>query len=96
MMYGDAQGDIAWWACAKLPMFVQAGVDTKVAIDGTGFDPANLDHQGWHGFDVEPRSVNPASGYVYSALQTTPPRQTDNTVPFPVTTTRATRVPPPS
>ena len=63
MMYGDAQGDIGWWACAKLPIYRQ-GIDTKVAIDGT--DPAN-DPQGWHGFDANPRSVNPASGYVYSA-----------------------------
>jgi len=63
MMYGDAQGDIGWWACAKLPIY-RPGIDTKVAIDGT--DPAN-DPQGWHGFDANPRSVNPASGYVYSA-----------------------------
>ena len=63
MMYGDAQGDIGWWACAKLPIY-RPGIDTKVAIDGT--DSAN-DSQGWHGFDANPRSVNPASGYVYSA-----------------------------
>ena len=63
MMYGDAQGDIGWWACAKLPIY-RPGIDTKVAIDGT--DAAN-DPQGWHGFDANPRSVNPASGYVYSA-----------------------------
>ena len=63
MMYGDAQGDIGWWACAKLPIY-RPGIDTKVAIDGT--DPANYT-QGWQGFDANPRSVNPASGYVYSA-----------------------------
>ena len=62
-MYGDDEGNIAWWACAKLPVRPDH-VDTKTAIDGT--DPAN-EVQGWHPFAMNPQSVNPPAGYVYSA-----------------------------
>ena len=63
LMYGDSAGNIGWWACAKLPVRPDH-VDTKTAIDGT--DPAN-DPQGWHPFALNPHSVNPKCGYVYSA-----------------------------
>jgi len=63
MMYGDKEGNIAWWASAKLPVRPE-GVDTKVALDGT--NPA-LDVTEWHGFDMNPKSVNPASGFVCTA-----------------------------
>ena len=63
LMYGDARGDIGWWACAKLPIRPEQ-VDTKTVIDGT--DPSN-DPIGWHAFDVNPQLVNPARGFVYSA-----------------------------
>ena len=63
MMYGDKEGNIAWWASAKLPVRLE-GLDTKVALDGTNPD---FNVTEWHGFDVNPKSVNPASGFVYSA-----------------------------
>ena len=63
MMYGDAEGDIAWIASAKLPIR-PAHVNTKVAIDGSD---AGSDVQGWHSFDVNPKSINPEGGFVYSA-----------------------------
>ena len=63
MMYGDKEGNIAWWASAKLPVRPE-GVDTKIALDGT--NPA-LDVTEWHGFDMNPKSVNPASGFVCTA-----------------------------
>ena len=63
LMYGDAAGDIGWWASAKLPVR-PPHVDTKTAIDGT--DPRN-DVRGWHPFADNPQSVNPARGFVYSA-----------------------------
>ena len=63
MMYGDKEGNIAWWASAKLPVRPE-GVDTKVALDGTNPD---LDVTEWHGFDMNPKSVNPASGFVCTA-----------------------------
>ena len=63
LMYGDDHGNIAWWASAKLPIRPDH-VDTKTAIDGT--DPAN-EVQGWHPFAMNPQSVNPPAGYVYSS-----------------------------
>ena len=63
LMYGDSSGNVAWWACAKLPVRPE-GLDTKTAIDGT--DPAN-DYNDWLPFRFNPKSVNPESGYVYSA-----------------------------
>ena len=63
MMYGDKEGNIAWWASAKLPVRPE-GVDTKVALDGTNPD---LDVTQWHGFDMNPKSVNPAAGFVCTA-----------------------------
>ena len=70
MMYGDAEGNIGWWASAKLPVRPDH-VDTKTAIDGT--DPAN-DPTGWHPFDRNPQTVNPARGFVYSANNAPEPR----------------------
>ena len=63
MMYGDKKGNIGWWASAKLPVRPK-GLDTKVTLDGTNPD---LNVTAWHGFDVNPKSVNPSSGFVYSA-----------------------------
>lgn len=63
LMYGDDQGNIAWWASAKLPVRPQH-VDTKTAIDGS---IPEHEPQGWHPFSKNPQSVNPAAGYVYSA-----------------------------
>ena len=63
LMYGDDQDNIAWWASAKLPIR-PAHVDTKTVIDGA--DPQN-DPQGWYPFSLNPQSVNPSCGYVYSA-----------------------------
>ena len=45
-MYGDAAGNIAWWASAKLPERPEH-VDTKTLIDGR--DEAN-DPTGWYAF----------------------------------------------
>ena len=63
LMYGDSAGNIAWWACAKMPVRPE-GLETKVTIDGT--DPAN-DYTEWIPFRLNPKSVNPECGYVYSA-----------------------------
>ena len=63
LMYGDEDGNIGWWAAAKLPIRPPS-LDTKTAINGT--DPS-LDPAGWHPFERNPHNVNPASGFVYSA-----------------------------
>lgn len=63
VMFGDADGNIAWWASAKLfrrPDHVQS----KMILNGAdGTD----EHLGYLGFEYNPKSENPASGYVYSA-----------------------------
>ena len=86
MMYGDAEGDIAWIASAKLPIRAKH-VNTKVAIDGSH---AANDVQGWHSFEVNPKSINPEGGFVYSANNAPSP-----TTAWPTqgTTTRATPAP---
>ena len=63
LMYGDDEGNIAWWASAKLPIRPDH-VDTKTMIDGSY---SMNDSKGWYAFDQNPQSVNPASGFVYSA-----------------------------
>tara|TARA_B110000503_G_scaffold94920_1_gene142907 strand:+ start:419 stop:2791 length:2373 start_codon:yes stop_codon:yes gene_type:complete len=70
LLYGDAEGNIGWWASAKLPMRPEH-VDTKTLIDGR--DAAN-DPTGWYAFDRNPQSVNPECGFVYSANNAPEPR----------------------
>ena len=63
VMYGDIDGNIAWWAAAKLPKR-PAHVNPKLILDGvTGKD----DILGYYDFDMNPQSENPPSGYIYSA-----------------------------
>lgn len=63
IMYGDVEGNIAWWAAAKLPIR-PAHVNSKLILDGsTGLD----DPLGFYDFSENPQSVNPDWGYVYSA-----------------------------
>lgn len=63
LMYGDVQGNIAWWAVAKLPIR-PAHVASKFFLDGsTGKD----DYLGFYDFSKNPHAINPPWGYVYSA-----------------------------
>ena len=63
VMYGDMDGNIAWWACAKLPIR-PAHVRTKLFLDGaSGKD----EYLGSYDFAKNPQSINPPWGYVYSA-----------------------------
>lgn len=63
VMYADTTGNIAWWACAKLPKR-PSHVDSKLALDGsTGLD----DVLGYYDFTSNPQAENPPWGYVYSA-----------------------------
>ena len=63
VMYGDRDGNIAWWAAAKLLKRPQH-VNSKLILDGAG---GNDDPMGYYEFSHNPRSENPPSGYVYSA-----------------------------
>lgn len=62
VMYGDVEGNIAWWAAAKLPRRPQH-VNSKLILDGSGKD----DPLGFYDFSDNPQAINPSWGYVYSA-----------------------------
>lgn len=63
IMYGDVDGNIAWWACAKLSMR-PAHVRTKLFLDGAS---GNDEYLGYYDFSKNPQSINPPWGYVSSA-----------------------------
>lgn len=63
IMYGDAEGNIAWWATAKLHQ-VPEHVNTKfIQTDHTAF-PAERKYLP---FSENPQAINPPWNYVYSA-----------------------------
>ncbi len=63
VMYGDAKGNVAWWATGKLYKH-NKGVNTNFILDGaSGTD----DIMEYLDFDKNPSAENPKSGYVYSA-----------------------------
>ena len=63
VMYGDVEGNIAWWAAAKLPKRPDH-VNSKLILDGaSGKD----DITEFYNFDQNPQAVNPEKGFVYSA-----------------------------
>lgn len=63
VMYGDAQGHIAWWAAARLHRYPDS-VSTKVFLEGK---MAGTDGKKPLPFHQNPRAINPPWGYVYSA-----------------------------
>lgn len=63
IMYGDAMGNIGWFATAKL-WRVSDSLNTKLVFDG-GNKPS--DTRGFLDFENNPQAVNPPWNYVYSA-----------------------------
>ena len=63
VMYGDKEGNVAWWACAKL-VKRPPHVNSKLILDGSS---GNDDPLGYYGFSENPKAENPAWGFVYSA-----------------------------
>lgn len=63
VMYGDRQGNIAWWTAGRLVKRAD-GVDPVTLVDGSYY--AN-DPVGYYDFAFNPHAVNPPSGFVYSA-----------------------------
>lgn len=62
VMYGDAEGNIAWWASASLPIRPDSA-NSKSLMPGDGsFDPT-----GYMPFSENPQAENPYWNYVYSA-----------------------------
>ncbi len=63
LMFANAQGDIGWWAAAKLPIRPKH-VNSKMILDGaSGKD----DVLGFYDFSYNPKQINPKSGVLYSA-----------------------------
>ena len=60
--YGDAFGNIAWWASAKMVRRPK-GMQAMAIHDGS--DPAEQLTEFWD-FSDNPHSVNPPQGYIYS------------------------------
>lgn len=63
VMYGDAEGNVAWWAAAKLYRLPDT-VSTKLLLDGS---KAGEDFERPVPFSENPKAINPPWGYVYSA-----------------------------
>ncbi len=63
VMYGDIEGNIAWWAAAKLVKRPEH-VNSKIILDGAS---GNDEYSGFYDFSENPQSENPPSGFVYSA-----------------------------
>jgi penicillin amidase len=63
VMYGDAKGNVAWWASGKLYKH-QKGVNTNFILDGAS---GNDDISEYLDFSKNPSAENPEWGYVYSA-----------------------------
>jgi penicillin amidase len=63
VMYGDAKGNVAWWASGKLYKHKE-GVDTNFILDGAS---GNDDITEFLDFSRNPSAVNPDWNYVYSA-----------------------------
>ena len=62
IMHGDIDGNIAWWAAAKLPIR-PATADSKSIQDGS---LAENDILGWYDFSKNPQSINPDRGFIFS------------------------------
>jgi len=62
VMYGDIDGNIAWWAAAKLPIR-SATADSKSIQDGS---LAENDILGWYDFSKNPQTINPERGFIFS------------------------------
>lgn len=63
VMYGDVDGNIAWWAAAKLPIR-PAHANSKLFLDGAS---GNDEYLGFYPFEKNPQSINPPWGYVYTS-----------------------------
>lgn len=63
VMYGDAKGNVAWWASGKLYKH-DKGVNTHLILDGSS---GKDDIAAYLDFSKNPSAENPEWGYVYSA-----------------------------
>ena len=62
VMYGDKEGNIAWWSSAKLHLTADH-VNRNLILDGTTSKDEPIE---WLPFEENPQSENPPWNYVYS------------------------------
>ncbi len=63
IMYGDAKGNIAWWATAQLYQMADS-TNTKFILEGKD---GKQEYLRYLDFSENPQAVNPSWNYVYSA-----------------------------
>ena len=63
VMYGDAEGNVAWWATAKLYQMPDS-LSTKFILDGVSGKQEPIR---FLDFSENPKAINPPWNYVYSA-----------------------------
>jgi len=63
IMYADIEGNIAWWASARLPIR-PLHINSKLILDGSS---GKDDYLGYYDFSYNPQAENPPSNYIYSA-----------------------------
>lgn len=63
IVWANTEGDIAWWAAAKLPIRPE-GVKPHFVLDGSTHEADKL---GFHPFNQNPQEENPDRGYIVSA-----------------------------
>jgi penicillin G amidase len=63
VMYGDAKGNVGWWATGKLYKHTN-GVNTNLILNGSNGEDDDLEYLD---FSKNPSAVNPEWNYVYSA-----------------------------
>lgn len=65
VVWANADGDIGWWAAAKLPIRPD-GVNPTFILDGSN---GEAEKTGFYAFAYNPQEENPARGYIVSANQ---------------------------
>ena len=63
IMYGDAKGNVAWWAAGKLYKH-QQNVNSKLILNGATHKDNSIEYLD---FNINPMAENPPWNYVYSA-----------------------------
>jgi penicillin G amidase len=63
VVWANAQGDIGWWAAAKIPLRPE-GVNPAFILDAS---KGEAEKPGYLAFDYNPQEENPARGYIMSA-----------------------------
>ena len=63
IMYGDAEGNVAWWATAKL-YHIPDSINTKLVYEKNNVLSAQKQYLD---FSQNPHAINPPSNFVYSA-----------------------------